>query len=118
MYQAELNDNFPQCARAVYYAPMPLFHITTAAAWEEAKASGKYVAPSLATEGFIHLSTAKQWPVTQERLFKGKPNLVLLRIDVNKLQFSVRFEDADGDSFPHLFGHLNVDAVVGVTPLV
>jgi uncharacterized protein (DUF952 family) len=98
-----------------YSAAMPLFHITTAAAWEQAKPTGEYRAASLETQGYIHLSTTKQWPGTLERLYKGQVGLVLLRIDVNKLKFQVRFETADGDEYPHLYGALNVDAVVDVS---
>lgn len=93
--------------------PKTLFHITTRAAWEAA--TGEYRAPSLAEVGFIHLSTAEQWPATLARFFAGQRDLVLLEIDPSGLP--IRFERADGDDFPHLYGPLPVAAVRAVRSL-
>ena len=38
----------------------PIFHITTREAWRQAVAVGRYTAPSLDKEGFIHCSTHEQ----------------------------------------------------------
>lgn len=94
-----------------------LFHLTFAVAWAAARAAGEYRAASLDTAGFIHLSTQAQWPHTQKRFFAGQTGLVLLVIDPSRLVGEVRFEAADGDSFPHLYGPLNLDAVVDARPL-
>jgi uncharacterized protein (DUF952 family) len=96
---------------------MGLFHITTAEAWARAKAQGEYRAASLETEGFIHLSGDRQWLRTADRFFRGQAGLVLLSIRADRLRAEVRFEAADGDSFPHLYGPLNLDAVVDAFPL-
>ncbi len=93
---------------------MNLFHITTQTEWERARALGTYRAASLDTEGFIHLSTDAQWRKTAGRFFKGQQHLVLLELDPTGLD--VRFEPADGDHFPHLYGALPVSAVLRVTP--
>lgn len=37
-----------------------ILHIARREAWEEAKSQGRYLAASLATEGFIHCSTIGQ----------------------------------------------------------
>jgi uncharacterized protein (DUF952 family) len=94
-----------------------LFHIATRAGWEAARAAGDYRARSLDEVGFIHLSTAAQWPQTLARFFAGVPDLVLLEIDPARVAAEIRFERADGDDFPHLYGVLLVAAVVGVTAL-
>ncbi len=91
-----------------------LFHITTRAAWREAQSAGVYRASSLDQEGFIHLSTADQWPRTLRRFFGGATDLALLVIDPAKLAATVRYEAADGEHFPHLYGPLNLDAVQDV----
>ncbi|MDP1919180.1 MAG: DUF952 domain-containing protein [Myxococcales bacterium] len=96
---------------------MRLFHITTAEAWERAKAAGEYRAPSLETEQFIHLSTDSQWIRTAQRFFRGQRGLVLLSIRLDRVKAEVKFERADGEDFPHLYGALNLDAVVEVFPL-
>jgi uncharacterized protein (DUF952 family) len=92
-----------------------LFHITREEDWKSSVT--EYRAPSLDTQGFIHLSTEAQWPRTQERFFKGQAGLVLLEIDVSKLRAPVKHEPADGELFPHLYGPLNVDAVIAVHQL-
>ena len=96
---------------------MKLFHITTREAWDAARRAGEYRAPSLETEGFIHLSTGEQWPRTARRFFLGQSGLVLLSIDDSLLDAPVRFEPADGEEFPHLYGPLEARAVVEVTDL-
>ena len=96
---------------------MALFHILGEAEWERAKAAGTYAPASLASEGFIHLSTARQLLRTAARFFAGRHDLVVLSIDEARTCAPVRFEPADGDSFPHLYGPLEVDAVTEVAPL-
>lgn len=88
-----------------------LFHITTRAAWAEAQRDGVYRAPSLATEGFIHLSTGAQWRETAARFFRGATDLVLLELNESLLG-PVKYEPADGQHFPHLYAELSCSAVV------
>jgi len=92
----------------------PLFHITTRVAWNRSQAAREYRAPSLDTEGFIHLSTEEQWRHTLHRLFRGVADLVILRIDPQLVDAEIRFEPADGEVFPHLYGPLPTDAVINL----
>ena len=89
---------------------MILFHITPRTAWIAAQRAGAYRAASLDEVGFIHLSTEAQWRATRERWFAGVRDLVLLEIDGDRLAAPVRFEDG----FPHLYGVLELAAVVAV----
>lgn len=51
-----------------------------------------------------------------ERYFAGRDDLVLLEIDPARLRAELKYEPApDGELFPHVYGPLNIDAVVGVT---
>jgi uncharacterized protein (DUF952 family) len=92
----------------------PLFHITTRNAWNHSQAARVYRAPSLETEGFIHLSTEDQWRHTLHRLFRGVADLVILRIDPRRVDAEIKFERADGEEFPHLYGPLPTDAVINL----
>ena len=97
--------------------PPALVHITHRDAWEAAQGAGVYPAPSLDAEDFIHLSTVSQVVGTANRFFRGHADdLVLLVIDPKRLRPEVRYEPADGQMFPHLYGPLNADAVVRVLP--
>ena len=95
-----------------------IFHITTAAAWEAARAAGRYAPPSLESEGFIHFSSAEQVTRVANAAFRGTPDLVLLRVATDRLTGPLRYETADDidERFPHLYGPLGLDAVVDVLP--
>jgi uncharacterized protein (DUF952 family) len=98
--------------------PMIIFHITTEAAWQAAQQKGEYIAESLATEGFIHASRASQVQPTLQRYFAGQTNLVLLHIDTQRLNNPLRYDVAtEGQYFPHIYGSLNLSAVIKVTAL-
>ncbi|MFW5790862.1 MAG: DUF952 domain-containing protein [Bacillota bacterium] len=91
-------------------------HITERAAWEQAKETGVYRAESLETEGFIHCSTMRQVLGLANKLYQNQEDLVLLIIDENKVNSDIKYEDLHktGQSYPHIYGHLNTEAVVNV----
>ena len=99
---------------------MLIYHITARADWEKAQELGAYTAPSLASEGFIHASTREQVVDTAGRYYQGVSGLVLLVIDTERLQPELRFDPvtlASGPTkFPHLYGPLNLNAVVDARP--
>jgi glutathione S-transferase len=51
--------------------------------------------------------------------YRGRTDVLLLSIDESKLTAEVREENAEGSAevFPHIYGPLNVDAVVSVRRL-
>ena len=74
----------------------------------------------LADEGFIHASTAAQWPAPRERFDADVHPLLLLHIDESLLgDTPVVYEQLNGASepFPHLYGPLPLAAVVTVEEL-
>ena len=93
-----------------------VLHITSRTDWDTALAAGSYAADSLATEGFIHCSTAQQVIATANRLFKGKTGLVLLCIETAKVKAEIRYENLEGGTnlFPHVYGALEIAAIVSV----
>ena len=72
----------------------PIFHITTAGEWRDALEAGRYTAPSLADEGFIHTSTIEQVPGTAQRYYSEVPDLVLLVIDPEQVAAEIRWEES------------------------
>jgi uncharacterized protein (DUF952 family) len=96
-------------------------HIVARADWESALARGIYAPPSLASEGFIHCSKKPQIQHTANRFYRGQTGLVILCIDESRLEAASKYEPPDspldetsGDLFPHLYGPLNLNAVIGV----
>ncbi len=94
-----------------------IYHIISRADWETASQQGSYRAASLASEGFIHFSTRRQVPRTLAKFYAGRSGLVLLCVEVDRLKSELRYEEADGQLFPHLYGPLNLDAVIEVLPI-
>ena len=98
-----------------------IFHIAIRSDWDAATAAGDYrvstFGMSLADVGFIHCSTAVQVQVVADRYYWGLENLVLLSIDTDRLSSPLRFDPVGSEKFPHIYGPLNSDAVVQVTPL-
>lgn len=92
-----------------------ILHITDRAHWQQAEAIGVYEADSLQLEGFIHCSLPAQVVQTANRYFRGQTGLVLLCIEADRVQADIRYEGiAGGEQFPHLYGPLNLDAVMQV----
>ena len=92
-----------------------LTHICPRADWEQAQHSGEYRPASLRSEGFIHCSTPQQVLSTANRYYQGARDLVLLWIAPSRLPVEVRWEGAGGELFPHIYGALNLEAVLAVT---
>jgi uncharacterized protein (DUF952 family) len=95
---------------------MPIYHITRAEDWAAAQAAGSYRAGSLDHEGFIHFSTAAQVLRVANFFYRGQVGLVLLAVDEARLGAPLRYEESEPGlaPFPHLYGPLNLDAVVAV----
>jgi uncharacterized protein (DUF952 family) len=96
-----------------------ILHILRRDEWELALRQGSYRPLSLDAEGFIHCSTIDQATDTANLLFRGATDLLLLRIDETRLAATLKFEvpasahDARGSArFPHIYGPLNLDAVI------
>lgn len=96
-----------------------IYHIVKSQDWEKASAEGTYIADSLETEGFIHCSTSAQLVKTANKFFKNQTDLLLLFIDSNKVNPEIRYDKvAENETFPHIYGALNLDAVFKVINFV
>lgn len=97
-----------------------LVHLCSEDEWRVAQAHGEHRPDSLNDNGFVHLSTPAQVHLPANRLYAGRTDLVLLRVDAARLSSPVRWEpgvpaDPVGMEFPHLYGPLPVAAVISVT---
>ena len=97
-----------------------IFHIALASDWDTAKNSPQYTVNSLKHEGFIHCSTRSQVIPVANAFFKGNTGLILLEIDPRRLKSPLKYEEPqpkisgfkDDETFPHIYGPINTDAVI------
>jgi uncharacterized protein (DUF952 family) len=100
-----------------------IFHITDVATWATSQQKGAHTGSTrgidLAEEGYIHCSTAQQWPGVLERYYVDVPDVLLLHVDEERLTSPLVYEQLPGapDTYPHIYGPLNLDAVVSVEPV-
>ncbi|UAY51178.1 DUF952 domain-containing protein [Ferruginibacter albus] len=96
-----------------------IYHVVSEPTWKAALDKGFYEAPSLATEGFIHTSKQEQVAGVLQRYYKDQPDLLLLHIDESKLTAPLKYELAPSvnQEFPHIYGPLNLDAVINITTI-
>jgi uncharacterized protein (DUF952 family) len=99
-----------------------IFHVTRADDWRAARAQGTYRISArdrtLEEEGFIHCSYAHQVAHVVATYFHDVEALLVLVIDPQRVNADIRVESAGGDErFPHIYGPLNLDAVVETRPV-
>jgi uncharacterized protein (DUF952 family) len=94
-----------------------ILHATSRTAWSDAQKNGEYAADSLAGQGFIHCSKMRQILRVANLVYANQHGLVLLVIDPALLSSELRWEpgvDLAIQLFPHIYGPINLDAVVDV----
>jgi len=91
----------------------PIYHITSRAEIEEASKVGHYLPKNFDQDTFIHCSYPHQISTVANFLFRGRDDLVLLKIDRERLSCEVIDENLEGgpEKFPHIYGPLPLDAV-------
>lgn len=102
--------------------PSIIYHLAFRSDWEAGSAASEYRAPSLAEEGFIHASGGEEQMLrVAARLFAGRDDLLALDVDTDRLSDNapvVREPARSGEIYPHIYGPINLDAVVRVRSLV
>jgi glutathione S-transferase len=100
-----------------------IFHLATDDAWSSALAVGTYTVSTLGLDlaevGFIHCSQAEQVADVHARFYQDVSEpLRLLTIETDLLTAPWQLDAVEGEPlpFPHIYGPLNVDAVVSAEP--
>src|SRR4026207_2411258 len=104
-------------------------HITTKRAWDAPQGSVIFRPPEFDEIGFIHCSSPEQVLFVANALFAGRSGLLMLVVDEVKLKSPVRWGPAPSAPgrlppvtqegfFPHVYGPINLDAVVRTVDLV
>ena len=97
----------------------PTFHIVPAEAWAATDPAGPYAAPSLASEGFIHCTDGEpELIATANRHYRDDPGAFLaLTLDLDATGSPWRIDDPAG-IYPHVYGPIDLAAVLRWTPLL
>jgi uncharacterized protein (DUF952 family) len=93
-----------------------IYKILLPAEWDRFEDAGRFDgSPDDHRDGFIHCSSRQQVGRTAQRFFPAEPALVVAALDADAFGADLRWEPAsNGESFPHLYGTLSMDAVVAV----
>lgn len=97
-----------------------ILHLAVRAEWDAAIGAGNYPwstrGLTLEQVGYVHCSFEHQWRGVRARFYSDlrDDELVLLVVDEDRLASNVVVERLDGapDEFPHVYGPLEIGAVV------
>jgi release factor glutamine methyltransferase len=95
-----------------------LVHICPRHEWQQALEQGSFTDASLERDGFIHCSTPEQVLEVANRFYSAQTGLLLLWLEPASLSAEIRWEAADNDLFPHIYGPINLEAVVSISSLI
>lgn len=95
-----------------------IYHMLTAATWNAQRSNQPYTCSSLETEGFIHCTAESERLLQVANAFYTKEagEFLILCIDEAEVDAEIRWERADGHLFPHIYGPLNLDAILKILP--
>lgn len=91
------------------------YHLVPDEVWSQYGNSEEYLPEAFEEDGFIHCTNGLQELVAVGNRYytadHRRYRALILRID--KIDSAVRYDDSE-ETFPHIYGPLNVDAVVGI----
>jgi uncharacterized protein (DUF952 family) len=91
-----------------------VYHMLPKTIWQMQIGQSHYQSVTLEQEGFIHCTAEPALLLhVANRFYRAEPGeWLILCIDEKRVAADVRWESADGALFPHIYGLLNLDAVV------
>jgi uncharacterized protein (DUF952 family) len=94
---------------------MFIYHIVLPNVWQQFEGKPSYSAESLQTEGFIHCSYESQLDGVIKRYYGNAERIVILKLDTDKLRSKlVKEASTNNEIYPHIYGRINRDAIVGL----
>lgn len=95
---------------------MIILHTTSKDSWEQNARKDYYGEFSMQSCGFIHCSTFETVLDVANSIFSDSGQVLLVCIDTDKVKPEIKWENSknSGILFPHIYGLLNLNAVVGV----
>lgn len=92
-------------------------HLVPTETWERQKSGPTYVPEAYENDGFIHLTIGETNLMEVANLFykQDAREYSILELDKDRITARVQFDD-DSGRYPHVYGPLNVDAVIAIHP--
>lgn len=90
------------------------YHLVPVPVWEARGGQPTYLPEAYEQDGFIHTTNGLDPLLQVANMFytgDGRPYMVLV-LDTTKLTSELRYDD-EGSVYPHIYGPLNTDAVIG-----
>ncbi|MDA9986110.1 DUF952 domain-containing protein [bacterium] len=93
-----------------------IYKVLTLDEWQLAKELGKIVTDIDQVDGFIHLSSSRQLGATLSMYFRSSEQVMLLKINHNKVEKTLKLETTSASSsrkgfFYHIYGDLLLEDV-------
>jgi uncharacterized protein (DUF952 family) len=92
-----------------------IYILIAVADYDAAVSSGFYRPATMDADKFIHASPPEELTRVANKYYVDKKDVRLLHIDPLLVKAEIRWEPATGGLYPHIYGPLNLDAVVRVT---
>ena len=90
------------------------YHLVPEPVWSERGGAEIYLPEAYEADGFIHLTNGLDELVKVANMFytSDDRDYLVLALDMNRISSEVRYDDPD-NVYPHVYGPLNTDAVLG-----
>ncbi|MEM7128119.1 MAG: DUF952 domain-containing protein [Chloroflexota bacterium] len=91
-----------------------IYHMLPKPRWQGQSHTMAYMGDTLESEGFIHCTGELDRLIWVANHFYRSimDEFVILCIDESRVDADIRWEEADGHRFPHIYGPLNLDAII------
>ena len=109
----------PSEVASFHEAEQVSYHLVPAEVWESQMYGETYEPEHFADEGFIHCTdTIEELVAVGNRYYRSDAReFLVLAVDCDQVTSRIVYEDA-ARIFPHIYGPLNLDAVLSVQPVV
>ena len=93
-----------------------IIYTATCEEWDKIKGQTEFKSDDFYREGFIHCSYPQQTVWVLNKHFRNQEKVILLCIDPSRIKSKWVSEDLkeNGEEFPHVYGDINVDAIIEV----
>lgn len=93
---------------------MYIIHSVNKEEYENEIVTGSYGRKSLEKFGFIHCSDLDTYYLVSPNFKDDFNDRLVLLIDTEKVDAEIKWEDGGGIDFPHVYGLINKNAIIGV----